>query len=358
MEKIYRDINHPAGLSSIQKLYDEVKKNDPQIKKSDVKKFLSSKNSYTLHKHNGNRFPRRRFYFKQPGYYILSDVAYMKDYEKQNTPYLLILIDGYSRYLTVIPLKSLRANEVKQVLDTFLTNSIYSYRKIFTDCGQEYRSGLMKSLYKKHKILWYTTYNKTIKVSIAERVILTLKNKIKRYVTEFNTEYYLDVLDDIVKAYNLSKHRSLHYKTPLDVHLLVKWKDIKQFSSMIYKADIKKRKTVGNVLSENQVVRIVALRHTFTRAIHVRNTYELFKISRVNNHHIPITYTLSDLDDNPIEGTFYRQELTEVEDTGDYAIEILKTRRRSGKKEFLIRYVHYPSSPKVWVSQNKLKKLN
>ena len=187
--------------------------------------------------------------------------------------------------------------------------------------------------YKKHEIVWYTTFNKSIKVSIAERVILTLKNKIKRYVTEFNTEYYLDALPDIVKGYNLSKHRGLNYRRPIDIHLLNKWEDIKKFSTMLYKHDTKNRKTVGSILSEKQVVRIVAARHNFTRAIHVRNTYELFKICKVNTKHIPVTYNLCDLEDNPIEGIFYRQELTEVEDKGIYPIEILKTRRRKGKTE-------------------------
>ena len=358
MEKIYSDVSNPASLSSIEKLYNEIKKHDRSVKRSDVKKFLSGKDSYTLHKHNGNRFPRRKFYFKRPGFYILSDVAYMKEYEKENTPYLLILIDGYSRYLTVIPLKTLKANEMKKVLDDFLTNNIYRYRKFFSDSGQEYRSNILKNLYKKHKIIWYTTQNKSIKASIAERVILTLKNKIKRYVTEFNTEFYLDALPDIVRAYNFSKHRSLNYKTPIDIHMLTKWDDIKRFSSMIYKQDAKNRKTVGSILHEKQVVRIVTARSTFTRAIHVRNTYELFKICKVNKHHIPITYNLCDLDDNPIEGIFYRQELTEVEDKGIYPIEILKKRRKRGKIEYLIRYVHYPSSPEVWIDQNQLKKLN
>ena len=358
MDKIYSDLKNPASLSSIEKLYEEVKKQDKTITRSEVKKFLSSKDSYTLHKHNRNRFPRRKFYFKRPGFYILSDVAYMKEYEKENTAYLLILIDGFSRYLTVIPIKTLKANEMNKVLDTFLTNNIYKYRKIFTDCGQEYRSNILKNLYKKHEIVWYTTHNKSIKVSVAERVILTLKNKIKRYLTEFNTEHYLDVLPDIVKTYNLSKHRSLNYRTPIDIHLLTKWGDIKEFSSMIYKQDAKKRRTVGNILSEKQVVRIVSARTTFTRAIHVRNTYELFKICKVNKHHIPITYSLCDLENNPIEGIFYRQELTEVEDKGIYAVEILKTRRRRGKSEYLIRYVHYPLSPEVWIDQNQLEKSN
>ena len=117
-------------------------------------------------------------------------------------------------------------------------------------------------------------------------------------------------------------------------------------------------KSFGKKLSPGQVFCIQSSRRTFSRALDVRNTYELFKIKDVNEDHIPVTYNLIELDGEPIKGIFYRQELTPVEDKGLYAIEILKKRKRKGKREYLIRYVHFPASPEKWVSENMLEKLN
>ena len=119
MESVYSDLKHPAGLASVQKLCRELKKDDDTVTKKDVEKYLASKESYTLHRHGRNKFSRRKFMFKQPGHTLMADVAYMKMYEKENVPYLFILMDGYSRYLSVFPVKSLKASEVVKILDSF-----------------------------------------------------------------------------------------------------------------------------------------------------------------------------------------------------------------------------------------------
>ena len=358
LEKIYSNLKNPGGLSSIQKLYTEVKKHNPDIRKKDIIKFLNSKESYTLHRGTPNRFPRRKFLFTRPGHTLMADICYMKLYENENTPFLLFLMDGYSRYLTIYPISSLKYPNVATVLDNFFNNSIYKYIKFFTDQGIEFTNSKTKKMYEKHSIHWYTTFSKTIKVSPVERVILTIKNKIKKYISHFNTERYLDVLDKIVEGYNKSQHRMLDMRTPIDVHLLNKWPDIKRLTIKIYKRHMKTIKSVSNELPLGQVVRIQASRHTFSRALDVRNTYELFKVTKVNRNHIPTTYNLSDLDGDVINGVFYRPELTPVEDKGLYSIEILKTRKRKGKKQYLIRYVNFPASSKKWVNENMLVKLN
>ena len=358
MEEIYSDIKNPASLASVEKLYKQLKKTNDTVRKKDVEKFLSGKESYTLHRHGRNRFSRRKFMFKSPGHTLMADVAYMKMYEKQNSPFLLVLMDGYSRYLTVYPLESLRASFVVNILDNFFKSNIYKYVKFFSDQGVEFTNKLVNKMYKKHNIHWYTTFSKTIKVSPVERVILTLKNKIKRYISHFNTEKYSNVLIDIVKTYNITQHRMLDNRTPLDVHLLVKWEDIKALSQKLYIHHAKKTKTVGSQLSQGQVVRIQSARHVFSRAIDVRNTYELFKVKTVNESHIPVTYTLQELDGDLIGGIFYREELTPVEDKGLYAVEVLKTRKRKGKTQYQIRYVHFKNCPLKWVEKKMLEKLN
>ena len=61
----------------------------------------------------------------------------------------------------------------------------------------------------------YSTYNEGKSV-VAERFIRTLKNKIFKHMAAVSKNVYFDVLDDIVKKYNNTVHRSIKIK-PTDV---------------------------------------------------------------------------------------------------------------------------------------------
>ena len=63
----------------------------------------------------------------------------------------------------------------------------------------------------------YSTYNEGKSV-VAERFISTLKNNIYKHMTAVSLKntFYFDVLDDIVKTYNNTAHRTIKMK-PTDV---------------------------------------------------------------------------------------------------------------------------------------------
>ena len=64
------------------------------------------------------------------------------------------------------------------------------------------------------------------------------------------------------------------------MHLMV-LNDIEQLSLKLFKDATKKIRTVAGQLPVGEVVRIQTVRHTFSRATNVRNTYELFKAKTV-----------------------------------------------------------------------------
>ena len=51
---------------------------------------------------------------------------------------------------------------------------------------------------------------------VAERLIRTLKTKIYKYITSISKNVYIDKLNDIVKEYNNTYHRTIKMK-PVDV---------------------------------------------------------------------------------------------------------------------------------------------
>ena len=68
---------------------------------------------------------------------------------------------------------------------------------------------------KDSNIEMYSTYNKGKSV-VAERFIKTLRNKIFKHMAIVSKSVYFDFLDDIVKNYNNTFHRTMKMK-PIDV---------------------------------------------------------------------------------------------------------------------------------------------
>ena len=61
----------------------------------------------------------------------------------------------------------------------------------------------------------YSTYDEGKSV-VAERFIRTLTNKLHKHMTTVSKNVYYDVLDDIVKKYNNTRHSTIKMK-PIDV---------------------------------------------------------------------------------------------------------------------------------------------
>lgn len=359
MDIIYKNIDSPGAFAGVDKLYKYVKEINPYVTKSRVKDYLSNQDSYTLHRILKNKFERRGYLVAEPGHTIGVDTAYMRDLSQFNNGvnYLLIFIDIFSRYLTVYTLKTLKSDDVCQAMKKFFSNSIYNYKKLFSDMGGELTSKKVKIIYTQYKVEQYHTQSREIKCSICERVIRTIKEKISRYLTFSNQNKYVDVLQNIVDTYNITEHRGLLNETPYDIHLLNERKSIINFSKRVYKHRKSKKLTSSSKLPVGSYVRIKNLSSTqniFRKGHRVRNTYELFKISKVNTRHIPITYELKDLDGKHIKGVFYIHELVITREKTSFSIEILKTKTYRRKKMYLVKYINYPDHPTVWIKESQL----
>jgi hypothetical protein len=92
---------------------------------------------------------------------------------------------------------------------------------------------------------------------------------------------------------------------------------------------------------------------TFTKEITGKWTRELFKVSKVNDT-VPATYTLVDLNNKPIEGTFYAEELQKIDKSVlDEPFKIEKVIRKS-KGKSLFKYFGYPDSFNQWIDSKDI----
>ena len=132
--------------------------------------------------------------------------------------FLLCVIDIYSKYSWVVPLKDKECVSTVNAFQTILNKSHRKPKKIWVDKGSEFYNRSMKSWLEKNGIEMYSTHNEGKSVA-AERFIRTIKNKIYKHMTSISKNVYIDKLDDIVNEYNNTKHRTTKMK-PIDVKII------------------------------------------------------------------------------------------------------------------------------------------
>ena len=129
--------------------------------------------------------------------------------------FLLCVIDIFSKYAWVIPLKDKKSISIVNAFQIILKEFNRKPNKIWIDKGSEFYDNYFKKWLKDNDIKMYSRNNEGKSV-IAERFITTLKNKIYKYITSISKYVYIDKLDDIVKKYNNTYHTSIKMK-PVDV---------------------------------------------------------------------------------------------------------------------------------------------
>ena len=96
--------------------------------------------------------------------------------------FLFYVIDIYSKYAWVIPLKNKKGITIINAFQKILKEPNRKPSKIWVDKGSEFYNRSMKSWLEKDDIEMYSTQNEG-KFVIPERFIRTLKNKIYKYMT-------------------------------------------------------------------------------------------------------------------------------------------------------------------------------
>ena len=187
------------------------------------------------------------------------------------------------------------------------------------------------------------------KAAIVERFNRTLKTKIWRYFSAKNYQW-VDELPNFVNAYNNSIHRSIKMK-PSEVTP----ENAMQVWMHLY-SHVKKNTASESDVKVGDRVKISKVKSVFAKGYLPNWTEEEFFVDEVNTKYSPISYKLIDYHGNPIEGSFYRQELQKVKrDEEVFLIDRIVKRQRRGRHNFyLIKWRGYPKSFNSWISENDL----
>ena len=119
--------------------------------------------------------------------------------------YLLCVIDLFSKYAWVIPLKDKKGTSIVNAFQKIISKG-RKPNKIWIDQGSDFKDFL-----KINNVDMYSTCNEGKSV-VAERFIRTLKNEIFKHMTAISKNVYIDMLNDIVNKYNNTVHRTIKMK--------------------------------------------------------------------------------------------------------------------------------------------------
>lgn len=340
----YYDPENPGSFGGVEKLRRVTKHS-----KTFVKKFLEGEDAYTLHKDIRRKFNRRKVIvggINQQFQIDLLDVRNIK-LQNDNVSYLLTGIDCFSKKGYAIPLKNKTGESILQGLKVLFPSKDKSPLFIQSDDGAEFKNKQVQEYFKNRGITFFTSKNRDIKASIIERFNRTLRGRIYRYLTKNNTKRYIDVLNKIITGYNKSFHRSIKF-APADVNT----ENQERIWDTLYNSTVK---NTPDVIKSGDRVRISKVKTVFSKGYLPSWTSELFTVSEVLETQ-PRTYKLKDDHGFELEGIFYYYEIEKVADKEFYLISnILKERKRGGKKEFLISWYGYDESFNSWIPAMNIK---
>uniref|UniRef100_A0A0V0GC20 Putative polinton-1 pi n=1 Tax=Triatoma dimidiata TaxID=72491 RepID=A0A0V0GC20_TRIDM len=275
-----------------------------------------------IHRPTRVHYPRRRTLLKGIDDLWQADLIEMIPYARQNSgyKYILAVIDCFSKYAWVEPVKSKGGQDVTQAMKTILNLSGRVPNNIQTDNGKEFYNISFKKLMEKYNINHYSTFSQ-IKSSIVERFNRTFKSMMYRLFSLKGSYNYTKHLPGLINTYNNKIHKTINMK-PSEVNA-------NNATSLLNKVySFKSKRKDKQRFQQGDYVRISKRRAVFTKSYTPNWSAEIFKVKSVR-HTIPYTYLLEDLSGQPIQGAFYTQELQKTKYKDVYLIEKILKRKNN-----------------------------
>ena len=231
------------------------------------------------------------------------DLADMIDYKISNSKgyrYIFIMIDNFSKFLWAIPLKNKYSQTITNEFSNILTKSKRKPLKLESNRGTEFYNSIFQNFLKSKKIHHYSRYTDK-GPSIAERVIRTLPNLLKKLVFEKGIADWLSELASVIKKYNNTIHRSTKM-TPIQAS--------KKSNEKIIFDNLKDYRVKQKPKFKlRQLIRVADIKKVFSKGDSTNYSYKLYTITEIIHDIIP-SYRIDYLPERYNENLLLPSKLT------------------------------------------------
>ena len=348
LDKLYYSPNGSGSFGGVQRLFKAAKAEGLKVNEKLIQNYLSRQATYTLHKPARKNFKRNPTVVGGIDNQWQADLADMKALSKANSgiKYLLTVIDVFSKYAWVIPVKSKSGSDILKGFRQLLKISKpRKPEKLQTDAGKEFLNKPLQEFFKSNGIHHFCSHSDK-KAAVVERFNRTLKTRMWAYFTARHTKKYLPKLGDFVNSYNHSFHRSIGMD-PINVST----KDEDKIWLKLYGANSKSKTIKGKPPLDGKRVRISKVKEIFHKGYLPNWSEEDFVVKSETRKGKPV-YKLKDKFGEDIKGEFYPEEVQPIEQN-EYRIEKVLQKRKAGKgiKEYFIKWKGWPSKFNSWISE-------
>jgi len=342
----YRQPGHPtaySGITNVSKYYN--------ISPQKAREILEHDTSYQLHRFYKRPSVHNPYYIYGRRKLIQSDLIDIQKLHRSNDgiKYLLIFIDVFTKKIWVYPMKTKTGEEMGRAVRRWI-NDIGRPKPsvVGADAGREYQNRIVKDLMRSEGIDLQIEYGVS-KAAVCERVNKSLQVLIFKFLTDSQSERYIDDLERLVDTYNKRGHRSLRYMSPDEADR----RDNELRVREIHMARWEKIPNKQAVFSVRQWVRIKIDSKKIgvtSRAYEKQFKAEYYEVVRINMLKIPLYHLKAVDDDEPILGGFYSNELVACRGEVFYVERVLDERGHGRNRQLFVKWLNFSDRWNSWIN--------
>lgn len=282
-----------------------------RISAGHLKQWQSSINAYARHRQTKRPRTFNPIFVYNRRELLQIDLADVSQLAKQNNgvKYLLTAIDTFSRKAWVKTLQNKLAESVLLAFQSILDDmSTPLPKKLLCDQGKEFKNKDFLDYLSQINMPMIHLYSAQ-KAAHVERFNGTLKRLVFSYLTLSQSKRYFDALPKLLQTYNSRVHRAIGMSPNMADLPRNHTKVLETVMQTYNKVRRKRKKPVYQV---GDKVYVQKADKKFKRGYEESFRTEVFEVDRVDTGKIIPLYFLKDIENEPVEGGWYAEELQYV----------------------------------------------
>lgn len=277
LKKLYQSYNFP-GKAKFRAI---LLNHGIEITSKELTEFYSNQLDNQLH-YKERAKPELQYFIaaSRPGEVVQMDLIDYSKYSRRNGGYkwILIMVDVFSRVVLCQPMKN---KTPTSTLAAFEASKMPLPERIDTDDGNEFR-GVFAKYMEKSKVIHVVYPAEKHATAVADAACKTIKTAIEKHMELANNNRWIDLLQNVVAAYNKTPHSSLADYSPREV---IEDDDADFTVNQIYQAKMDYNRLVSEekdrarkIFTAGDIVRKKLPKQTFKKGYKALWSYNTFRV--------------------------------------------------------------------------------